>query len=291
MKKYENYNLIRKIDIQSFDGLENETLIAFSNFMEKEYPLAASCCGITYPTPNYYIKRSPCQAFVLEHIISGKGYLVINGKKHTVKAGDTYLLRPTENYEYFADKTTPYHKIWVNFRGPLAFELVTQYDLKETIYKDIDITDCFQKLFDLEKISIDLDVINFKVTAIITEMLMLLAESKSKTKTVSNIAISIRNLLDSYISQPFKLELLAKELSTSKTEIIRQFKKSYNVTPYQYLLKIKLDQAKIMLENETHSIVEIAEHLAFNNPYHFSEIFKEKVGLTPTEYRKKTQGK
>ena len=42
-----------------------------------------------------------------------------------------------------------------------------------------------------------------------------------------------------------------------------------------------------MLENGTLSIVEIANNLAFNNPYHFSEIFKEKIGLSPTEYRKK----
>lgn len=249
MKKYENFNLIRKIDIQDYSGLETEVLTQYLNFMEKEYPLTSSCCGITYPNPKYRIKRSPCQVFVLEHIISGKGYVIINGKKHVVNAGDTYLLKPTENCEYFADKNNPYQKIWVNFRGPLAYELVSQYNLQDTLYKNVDLCPCFEKLFKLEEISRDLDIINFKLTSIITEMLMLIAESKHKAKNVSGMAISIRNLLDSYINQPFKLDIIAKELSTSKVEIIRQFKKAYNVTPYQYILKIKIAQAKIMLEN------------------------------------------
>ena len=38
MKKYENFNLIRKIDIQDYSGLETENIIAFQNFIEKEYP-------------------------------------------------------------------------------------------------------------------------------------------------------------------------------------------------------------------------------------------------------------
>jgi len=291
MKEYENYNFIRKFDIQEYGGLETEASLHFLNFVEKSYPITYSCCGITYPTPKYYIKHYPCPVFVLEHVISGKGYVIVNNKKHTVKAGDTYLLKPTENCEYFSDKNNPYQKIWINFRGPLAYELVSQYNLQDTIYTNVNLAPCFEKLFKIEEISVDLDIINFKLASIITEMLMLLAESKNTSKNVSSLATTIRNSLDYYINQPFSLENLAKELNTSKTEIIRQFKKAYNITPYQYVLKIKLAQAKIMLENGPYSIVEIAERFAFNNPYHFSEIFKEKIGLSPTEYRKKFQGK
>ena len=45
--------------------------------MKKEYPLTFSCCGITYPNPEYRIKRYPCQVFVLEYIISCKGWKYI----------------------------------------------------------------------------------------------------------------------------------------------------------------------------------------------------------------------
>ena len=290
MKKYENFNLIQNFDIQEFSGLETEVSTHFLNSIEKSYPLSSTCCGITYPTPNYYIKRSPATIFVLEHIISGKGYVVVNGEKHTVTTGDTYLLKPTENCEYFADKQDPYKKIWVNFKGSFARELISQYQLQDTIYHNVDLTPCFEQLFKLEEISTDLDIIHYDLTSIITQMLMLLAKSKSSAKHVSHIASLVKTRLDASANQIFSLEDIAKDLFISKTEIIRYFKKAYNTTPYQYLLNIKINHAKIMLENGTYTIVEISNQLAFSNPYHFSKIFKQKTGLSPSEYRKKIQG-
>ncbi len=289
MKKYENFNLIQKFDIQEFSGLETEVSTHFLNSIEKSYPLSSTCCGITYPTPNYYIKRSPATIFVLEHIISGKGYVVVNGEKHTVTAGDTYLLKPTENCEYFADKQDPFKKIWVNFKGSFARELISQYQLQDTIYHNVDLTPCFKQLFKLEEISTDLDIIHYDLTSIITQMLMLLAKSKSSSKQVSQIAVIVKSRLDTCTNKTFSLDDIAKDLFVSKTEIIRYFKKAYNVTPYQYLLSIKINHAKIMLENGTYSVVEISNQLAFSNPYHFSKIFKQKVGISPSEYRKKNK--
>jgi AraC-like DNA-binding protein len=290
MKKYENYNLIQKIDIQDFSGLETEISTHFLNHVEKSFPLTSSCCGITFPTPNYYIKRSPATVFVLEHVISGKGYVVVNGQKHTVTTGDTYLLKPTENCEYFADKQDPYKKIWVNFNGNLAHQIISQYQLQDTIYKNVDLSPSFKKLFKLEEISTDLDVIHYDITSIITEMLMLLAKSKNSAKQASQIAIATKSKLNACATKTFSLDEIAKELFVSKTEIIRYFKKAYNTTPYQYLLNIKINHAKIMLENGTYSVIEISNQLAFSNPYHFSKIFKQKIGLSPSEYRKKPQG-
>jgi len=286
MKKYENFDNIQKSDIQKFSGLESETLIHFINCIEKSYPLKSSCCGITNPCPNYYIKRHPALVFVLEHVISGKGYVVVNGKKYTVTAGDTYLIKPMDNCEYYADKLDPYKKIWVNFNGPVAQEIISQYQLKETIYKNVDLRPNFEKLFKLEEISIDLDIIHFDVATIITEMLILLAKVKSSVKQVPQIASIVKRALDMSVHKAFSLNNLVNDLFISKTEMIRQFKKAYDKTPYQYLLEIKVNYAKIMLLNSNQSIAEIASLLAFSSPYHFSVIFKRKTGLSPFEFRK-----
>ncbi len=287
MKKYENFNLIRKDDIEQFGGLDSEVSTHFLNSVEKSYPLSSTCYGITYPNPNYYIKRFPATVFVLEHVLSGKGHVIINGKKHTVTAGDTYLLKPTENCEYYADKTDPYQKFWVNFKGPLVQELVSLYQLQDSIYKGVDLSPNFEKLFKLEQISTDLDIIHFELAAVITEMLTLLAKSKSSVKQVSQIAITIKNTLEYSVNKPFSLDKLSEELFVSKTELIRQFKKAYDTTPYQYLLDLKINHAKIMLDNNTHSVAKISSFLGFSTPYHFSEIFKRKTGFSPSSYRKK----
>lgn len=289
MKNYENFDGIHKFDIQIFNGLETEKVTHFFTPYHITLPLLISCFGITYPNPKYYIKRFPVRNFILEHIISGKGYCIIDDKKYTISAGDTYLLKAGENCEYFADKDDPYHKVWVNFNGKLPAELINLYSLKDSIYKNVNLSPLFEKLFKLDEVSVNFTQIQFEATAIITEMLMLLAKSINTNKNITKLAAKIADELCQSINKPYSLDELSKKLFISKSEIIRQFKKSYNITPYQYLIEIKINYAKIMLKNNTRSITEISEHLGFNSPYHFSNTFKQKTGISPIKYRQSVQ--
>ena len=58
---------------------------------------------------------------------------------------------------------------------------------------------------------------------------------------------------------------------------------------HRYLLHYRLKKAQELLVNTTHSISEIAEECGFRTPYYFSNLFKEKLGLSPLQYRKAQQ--
>ncbi len=287
MKKYETYQIIKKKDIQDFNGLGRELITHFHNPQGKIFPLNINCFGITYPTPDYYIKRFPVRGFILEYVVSGKGYVEIDGKKNTVDAGDVYLLKPGENCEYYADKKDPYQKMWVNFGGEFASRTVALYQLKNNIFKGVSLEKLFEKLFELDKISTDFAVIRFEATSIITEMLMTLAKSVEKEEYLPEVVVSIKNELSAFINKPYRLDELSGKFFLSKSQIIRDFKKAYGTTPYKFLLDLKINYAKTMLENSNASVKEISEHLGFSSPYHFSETFKNRVGVSPSAYRKK----
>ncbi|MBO4573542.1 MAG: helix-turn-helix domain-containing protein [Clostridia bacterium] len=286
MEKYTTFNIIRQHDIQEYGGLETEIITHFHNPQGRTFPLSLSCFGVTFPTPDYYIKRYPVRGFILEHIVSGKGYVVIDGKKHTVSEGDTYLLKSGENCEYYSDKKNPYKKLWVNFSGEFPRSLISLYQLKDNFYKNVKLDDLFEKLYAIENISTDIALVRFDATAVITEMLMRLAKSIDKLDYMPETAIKIKTALIRSVNKPFSLENLCNELFLSKSEIIRIFKKSFKETPYRFLLNIKISYAKTMLENSMSSIKEIADHLGFSSPYHFSDTFKKHVGISPVHYRK-----
>ena len=243
MEKYSDNGTSTKYissdDIQFFRGLENETFINFDTSQGMNFPLRVTMCGITYPTPEYYIKRFPVRGYILEYVVSGKGYVVVNGKKHIVTAHDAYLLKIGENCEYYADKNDPYKKLWVNFYGPFAQDIVTEYGLKETVYK-CDLSALFEKLFDTEKVSTVLSEVHFKLANIISEMILKLAESISYPKNASEIAKSIYKAVATSVNIPFKLEELSKTLFVSKSELIRHFKRAYGVSPYRYLINLRI---------------------------------------------------
>src|SRR5690606_3407513 len=68
-------------------------------------------------------------------------------------------------------------------------------------------------------------------------------------------------------------KLSCKSISTFK----RDFKKHFNDSPARWIMKKRLDMAKEMLENTSLPVTEISMECGFENPAHFSRVFKEKT--------------
>lgn len=79
---------------------------------------------------------------------------------------------------------------------------------------------------------------------------------------------------------------LAMKCNISEVYFRRIFLKHYNMTPKQFLIDIRINKAKQLLSEGALKINAVASKCGFSNQYHFSRIFKEKTGLTPTEYIK-----
>lgn len=80
---------------------------------------------------------------------------------------------------------------------------------------------------------------------------------------------------------------LAAETGLSEVYFRRLFKEAYGVSPKQYLIDIRIRNARQMLAETPLSITEIADACGFSSVYHFCRAFKNAIGETPTAYRKK----
>jgi AraC family transcriptional regulator len=70
----------------------------------------------------------------------------------------------------------------------------------------------------------------------------------------------------------------------------RLFKRSTGLAPHQYMGNIRLERAKRLLAEGRAQIIEIAFETGYANPSQFSAFFRKRTGLSPTEFRKSTQG-
>lgn len=66
----------------------------------------------------------------------------------------------------------------------------------------------------------------------------------------------------------------------------RVFKKAFHMTFKQYLMKQRMEKAKILLESGNKSIGEICDEVGIHNPSYFSHLFKQYTGKIPSDYRK-----
>lgn len=83
----------------------------------------------------------------------------------------------------------------------------------------------------------------------------------------------------------FSLEEVARVANLSQYHFIRIFKTITGKTPYDYLLDIKIQKSKELLKIKRYTITDICFMCGFNNPGHFSTVFKRKVGVLPSQYR------
>lgn len=80
-------------------------------------------------------------------------------------------------------------------------------------------------------------------------------------------------------------ETLASELNVGYTYFRRLFKKYTGLSPKRYHDQLRFLKAKSLLRDTTLSVSEIADNLAFDSPFHFSNWFKKQAGLAPSRWR------
>ena len=119
-------------------------------------------------------------------------------------------------------------------------------------------------------------------------MLLKMHLSAKKSDGISDIGMQMKDFLNTQITSRFHLELLCKHISRSESQTIRLFKKFFGITPYAYITNRKIDFAKKLFIDTNLSVKEIADKLCFADEYYFSNIFKKKVGMSPSQYRKNT---
>jgi len=290
MKKYDTLDLKEnKVGISKFNGVENE--ISFGPLCAiDELPLEVTRFGITNPDPEYRIKRWPSQVFVIEYIVCGAGYLEINGEKHQLGAGDAYVIHPGDYCEYYSDKIDPYKKYWVNFTTMMHFsDFLNLYQINDRVIRNIDLSRYFDEIFALEQISNFNENLYLHFSKILYDIFHTIAiHQKTMIDECSlDLPAMVRYELNHSLQTPISIGDLAKKFYRSKNDIISQFKKKYNVTPYAYLMDLRITLAKRLLMGTDKSIVKIASELCFCSEFHFSGCFKKKVGESPSEYRKK----
>ena len=84
------------------------------------------------------------------------------------------------------------------------------------------------------------------------------------------------------------MNMLASELNMGRSKLFLRFKEVVGLTPNEFTLKLKLEEALRMLKEEPqYNVSEISYRLGFSSSRYFSRCFKDLFGVSPQNYRKK----
>jgi len=249
--------------------------------------IGSEVCGM-----DYRIDRHSFPFLVFEFVESGSIHLRFDGLEHCLKAGGFFCYGPENRVEMEVDQLQGCHKHFLAFQSRTA-ETLGEFDywnssqarrqiLQLPVVRTIKFLNLIREFSG--KVG-DWEVLR----AVLRSFFLYLDQSTTVPSTeVSETDRSI-DLIQRYMSNHFReiesLEQIAKQTGYDKSYLCQLYKKEGLISPYQQLLRMKIEFACVLLETTGLQVKEVAEAVGLHDPLHFSRLFRSRVGTSPSVYR------
>jgi AraC-like DNA-binding protein len=258
---------------------------------DSAYPL------LEHPTPHYFTwnQGRKLNEYQVIYITKGEGVFESeNSGHHLIKQGTIIFLFPGEWHRFKPNLQKGWDEFWVGFNGDIIENIVDKnFISKENAIFEIGLHKSIIQLFKsiIEKVKGERTSCQFFLSGILINLLGNIQSIKRlQSFEEEDIVVSIINkakiILKINLDKDCTMERIAEELNVSYAWFRKSFKVHTGIAPNQYLLKLKIDKAKILLVDHSKTIKEIAYDLNFESPFYFSKLFKNKIGISPELYRK-----
>lgn len=218
-------------------------------------------------------------------VISGKGRLEIGDKVYELSGDDCFFIPPDTKMRYFPHLDDPWEYVWFAMRGNAAAEYgkYMGFSLKNSVLP------CphSQRIKNILKRTMD-KLTNdscgyFEVLSTFYKILEIFGDSGQPRTEIQ----SIKELIDdSFTLTDFSVERLCLNAGFSHAQLLRLFKKEYGKTIKQYLIDKRIEFSCELLKESDLSVQSVALSCGFSDEVHFMKTFKNRIGITATEYRK-----
>ena len=130
------------------------------------------------------------------------------------------------------------------------------------------ITNIFQEAFHIERI-----------------LYLLSCEAEEKITEISPLDKIITHIHENF-TRTITIEELAKMVNVSPSYLAHTFKKQTGYAPVEYVLKMRMERAMMLLTHSSKTVAEISYEIGYESIPAFIKIFKRKTGYPPSTYRK-----
>jgi AraC-like DNA-binding protein len=245
----------------------------------------------------------------LSLILEGSGIYKINGKKHTINAGDVFIFRPNEAHcitdieengmKLLNIHIAPYY-LYTNFQNALnsnyvkiltsAFPLLSN-KINDTLDKDrmIEVKSLFLSIKkEMEDKSCDyLTVVinNISTMLILFSRVYKEASFSHKERQSYKKILAIMDFIDNNFTQDITLDLLSEKVNYSRCYFSSIFKKCMGMSLWDYLCIKRIECALNLIKTTDKNLLDIALECGFNNTVNFNKIFKKYTNLSPSSFR------
>ncbi len=228
----------------------------------------------------------------LTYVDQGAMHSVVDGQDLLLKQGDLVVYGPGQWHMQYSDIGVAPRYVTISFElsgmdiQPLLNRKFTApqnvVSVLQTMLREQERMDAYSN-----------DIILSQLNMLLLLLLREVAAPKGGKLQTSNaihseneIIRQAQQYISSHIREKLSVPLVARQVDVSPSYLTALFHKNLQISPGEYIRRIKLQESKQMIRENNLNFTEIAAELQYSTVHHFSRQFKEKFGITPTEYAK-----
>lgn len=252
--------------------------------------------GSLQATKPHTSKRENLSSYLFFIVNSGSGTLIYNNKLYDLKKGDCVFIDCRHLYSHTTSDDL-WSLSWIHFDGPSIANIYQKYVERGGLpaftpkslytYKEL-----FTNLYDITLSSSYTK--DMEINAKLAELFSLLMSDSWNPKEVQTDSkrtcmIKIKKYLEENYPKKITLDELAERYHINKYYLTRVFKEQFEMSIMDYLLTIRITEAKNLLRFTDKATKEIGLTCGIGDVYYFSRVFKKVEGITIREYRRQWQ--
>ncbi len=261
------------------------------NYPPKDHPLG------------YYFdvqKGRVLNEYQLLYITDGNGMFTYGNDKESslISEGKMFFLMPGVWHTYKPIENSGWNEYWIGFKGSIINKIVEEgFFLNKAPVFNIGLNERIVDLY-LKAIEIANEEragYQQALSGIVMHILGLMYY-RHKTRDFVDVELiskinKAKVIMRESLYEKINAEDVAKKMNVGYSGFRRAFKELTGTSPSQYMIELKINEAKLQLSTTSQSVKQISYSLNFENPDYFPIFFKKRTGLTPLEYRNSTLNK
>jgi AraC-like DNA-binding protein/mannose-6-phosphate isomerase-like protein (cupin superfamily) len=235
----------------------------------------------------YRIDRTTFPYHAIEFVVSGHGEVVLGSSRLELSAGVVFCYAPGIRHRIRNDRSEPLEKFFINISGERAANLLDrELALSGRVLHTSAPSSLLQTFEELIRVGLENPPWSDKLCNSLAEVLAYkIAGSALEHGTPETTAFSTfrrcRNFIGVHFTRLRTLQELCYECGVSPSYLCRLFRQFDHQSPYQYLLRLKMNLAAQLLLEKHLQVQEVSRELGFEDPLHFSRSFKSVIGMSP----------
>ena len=249
------------------------------------------CGGFERSRPDYRIDRPGFPWFLLEFVHAGRGTLMLDGAESVLKPGMFFLYGPGIEHHIESDPGKPLRKYFVGFSGTGADLFLKQYGLHPGMVSQCQKVDPIRRTFDMliDRGSRNSSYSRPLCTVLVQQLLLMCREDAVDAGSTGTRAYATFRRVKDYITarclELGSLDAVATACEIDAPYLCRLFARFHDESPYQYLVRLRMQHAASLLLEGSSPIKQVARACGFPDPFHFSRVFKSIHRIPPSRFR------